>query len=279
MTRRVQLLLASILLSAATVAHAAELRLAVVQAQSGDARRYQALLDYLETRGIRSVMVTPKDYAAAAEMFAAGSADAMFGGSGIAGTMMIKGVGDVMVRSVGANGVSGYRAVVIGTKGSPRFDGKGSYFDGKRVAYAALASAGELFFESLGKSSPAAKTRVPSHGAALEVVARGEADFAIVKNHVWTAEQGRYAGLELVGSDDGDNPDGSLIVSTKLAPERAKEIAAALVALEGDPSPAAAAARAVLKIRGYVRALPRDFAHTLGLLQRAGVTKDFAFKF
>jgi ABC-type phosphate/phosphonate transport system substrate-binding protein len=169
--------------------------------------------------------------------------------------------------------------VVIAPKGSPRFDGTAGYFKGKRVIFAALASAGEFYFRSLGPSQAGAILKAASHGAALDALGRGQADVAVLKNHVWTKEQGSYAALEKVGGDAGENPDGAVILSKKLSPAAVRELSAALLALEGDPSPDAAEARKSLGIRGYVAASEKDFAHTLGLLTRAGVTKDFQFTF
>jgi ABC-type phosphate/phosphonate transport system substrate-binding protein len=100
-----------------------------------------------------------------------------------------------------------------------------------------------------------------------------------VKNHVWNKEQGKYPALEQVGGDTGENPDGSLIVSRRVSPAVVSEVTAALIALENDRTPAAAAARDALKIRGYLACSEKDFAHTLDLVRRAGITKDFAFAF
>jgi ABC-type phosphate/phosphonate transport system substrate-binding protein len=266
-------------LSYATVARAEDVRIAIIQAQAGDARKYQPLLDYLARSGIAASFVAAPDYRGAAEMFAKGSVDAMFGGSGVAGTMIIKGLAAPVVRPIGIDGVSTYHAVVVAPRGSPAFSGAPGYFAGKRVIFSALASAGEFFFHSVGRSRPSALLRAASHGAAIDALARGQADVAIVKNHVWNKEKGKYPSLEAVGEDSGENPDGTLILSKKLAPTTAREIAAALLALEGDASPAAVAARDSLRIRGFVAATEKDFAHTLALLRKAGVTRDFAFAF
>jgi ABC-type phosphate/phosphonate transport system substrate-binding protein len=263
----------------ARAAAAAELKIAITQAQAGDARKYQPLLDHLAAKGFPASFVTAPNYQAAAEMFASGKVDAMFGGSGIAATMMIKGLAEPVARQVGKDGVSTYAAVVVAPKGSPRFDGSARYFDGKRVILTPLASAGEFFFRSLGPSRPTAILKAASHGAAIDALARGQADVAVVKNHVWTKMSATYGALEAVGGDSGENPDGSLIVSKKVDPAAAQRLAAALLALEGDASPGAAAARDALGIRGFVRTGPPDFAHTIAMLKRAGVTPEFAFAF
>lgn len=133
----------------ASAARAADLRIAIVQAQAGDARKYQPLLDYLAAQGVSASFVAAPDYRTAADMFASGSVGAMFGGSGISGTMIIKGVATPVVQAVGADGTSTYHAVVIAPKGSAPFTGSGEYFEGKRVIFSALASAGEFYFRSL----------------------------------------------------------------------------------------------------------------------------------
>lgn len=265
--------------AAALPARAAELRIAVVQAQAGDARKYQPLVQYLTTRGVSATFVTAPDYRSAAQMFATGSVDAMFGGSGIAGTMIIKGLADPLVRADMGEGVSTYHAVVVAPKGTNRFDGAPEWFAGKRVIFSALASAGEFYFHSLGPTKAAALLKAASHGAALDALDRGQADAAVVKNHVWEKERVKYGNLQQVGSDTGENPDGSLIVSRKLAPAEAAKVRDALTGLGADGSPGAKAARDALGIRGYLPASEKDFVHTLGLLKRAGVTKDFGFSF
>ena len=129
---------------------AAELKIAIMQAQAGDARKYQPLLDYLAKKGIPASFITAANYQAAAEMFSKGQADAMFSGSGVAGSMIIKGVAVPLVRPVGQDGISTYSAVVIAKKGATKFTGSPDYFAGKKVIFTALASAGEFYYRSLG---------------------------------------------------------------------------------------------------------------------------------
>jgi ABC-type phosphate/phosphonate transport system substrate-binding protein len=270
------------LLASSSIAHATradELRIGIVQAQAGEARKYQPLLEYLSKRGVTASFVAAPDYRAAAELFASGKLDAMFSGSGIAGAMMIKGLADPIVRPVGEDGISTYSAVIVAPAGAPRFDGTSRYFDGKRVIFAALASAGEFYFHALGESRPAALLKAASHGAALDAVSRGQADVAIVKNHVWTHEKPSYPSLAAVGADSGENPDNTLVVSRKLGAVTTRKLDEVLLGLEHDPSPDAGAARARLKIRGFIPTTAKDFSHTLELLRRAGVTKDFGFSF
>lgn len=264
---------------AAMSAAAADLKIALMQAQAGDARKFQPLLDYLSKKGVAASFITAQDYPAAADMFAKGAVDAMFSGSGIAGSMIIKGLASPLVRPVGMDGVSTYSADVIAPKGSPKFAGTAAYFNGKRVIYTPLASAGEFYFQSLGASNPAERMKAASHGAAIDALSRGQADIAIVKNRVWSKEQGKYAMLERVGGDNGENPDNTLIISKKLGEATAQKISDILLGLKGDSSAEAAAVKESLKIGGFVKTTDADFKHTLALLKKAGVTKAFNFKF
>lgn len=273
-------LLAALSLTAfAEVARAAELRIVITQSQAGDARKYQPLLAYLAKKGVAAAFVTAPDNRAAADLFAAGKVDAMFSGSGIACTLFLKGLAEPLLRSVGVDGHSTYSAVVVAPKGSARFDGAARYFDGKRVIFTSLASAGELYFRSLGPSKPAAILKAASHGAAIDALSRGQADVAIVKNHVWTKEKGNYAGLELVGADAGENPDGPFIVSRKLDPAAAQRISALLLGLEADPAPEAVAAKKALALQRFAPSTTKDFAHAMKVVEKAGVTKDFTYSF
>ncbi|HEY5984997.1 MAG TPA: PhnD/SsuA/transferrin family substrate-binding protein, partial [Streptosporangiaceae bacterium] len=81
-------------------AQAASLKIGIMQAQAGDARKYQPLLDYLNKKGLSASFVTAGTYPAAADMFATGQVDAMFSGSGVAGAMMIKEVATPLARPV-----------------------------------------------------------------------------------------------------------------------------------------------------------------------------------
>ncbi len=263
----------------AASAPAAELKIAIMQAQAGDARKFQPLLDYLTKKGVSASFITAQDYTAAADLFARGAVDAMFSGSGIAGTMIIKDLAAPLVRPVGADGVSTYSADVIAPKGSPKFTGSGSYFNGKKVIFSPLASAGEFYFHSLGASKPAEILKAASHGAAIDALSRGQADVAIVKNRVWAKEQSKYPSLEKMGGDSGENPDNTLIVSKTLSPAVTQKIAQILLGLKDDSSAEASAVRDSLKIREFIKTTDADFKHTLSLLKKAGVTKTFGFKY
>lgn len=250
-----------------------------IQATAGDAQKYQALQTYLAKKGVPVVFRAAPDYKSAADMFSSGAVDAMFSGSGVSGVMIIKGLGTPAVRPVNQEGFSTYAAAIVAPKGGARFTGSPDYFNGKRVIFSALASAGEVYFRSLGKSSPKEIMKAANHAAALDALGRGAADVAVVKNHVWNKEQGKYPQLELVYEDRGQNPDGTLMISKKMDAEAFRKLSAALLGIKDDPSQEAAAAKQSLKIREYIKTTDVDFKYTVGMLQKAGVTKDFAFQF
>jgi len=260
---------------------AEQFKIAIMQDQAGAAAKYKPLLDYLTKKGVQASFVSAADYPAAAKLFAAGQVDAMFSGSGIAGTMIIKDLAVPEVRPVDKDGFSTYWAVVVAPKGTAKFTGKADYFNGKKVITTGLASAGEFFFRSLPGAAMSSATVIksPSHGTALAALDQKQADFAIVKNHVWDKNKDKYPNLAEVGFDKGENPDGTLIVSKKADPKAVAKVTAALLAVKDDPSPDASAVKASLEIRGYVTTTQKDFAHTLALLKNAGVNKEFNFAF
>lgn len=272
-------ILAVLLFGGLQIAEAQEFRLAVMQAQKGTAAKFKSLEAYLERHGIQTRIVVPQSYSEAARMFAEGGADGMFSGSGVAGAMLIKKVALPLVRPVATNGTSTYWAVLVARSGAPKFDGSAAYFKGKRVACCALASSGEFFLRAIpGAREAVAELKiVDSHGEAITAVEKGAADVAIVKNLVWDNLKIQYPELELVGSDFGQNPNNTLIVSVKADPEFIKKLMETLLALRKDDSAAADAVRRDLNIQGYILTSPADFSHTLGLLQRAGVGEDYDF--
>lgn len=265
--------------ASATVAFGAEVKIGIMQAQAGDARKYQPLLDYLSKKGLPTTFVTATTYPAAADMFAKGQVDAMFSGSGIAGTMIIKEVADPLVRPVNQDGTSTYSAVVIAKKGGAKFTPSADYFAGKRVIFTSLASSGEFFFHSLGASKAKELMQAASHGAALDALNRGQADVAIVKNRVWEKEKSKYPELEQVGKDSGENPDNTLIVSKKLSKTTTDKLAAILLGIGSDSSPEAKAVKDSMKIAKFTKTAATDFKTTLPLLKKAGVNKSFNFKY
>lgn len=256
-------------------------RIAIMQDQQGAAQKFKPLIDYLGKKGIPASFVSARDYFSAASMFSAGKVDAMFSGSGIAGSMIIKELALPEVRPVAKNGESTYWAVILAPKGTPKFTDSTDYFKGKKVIFTNLASAGEFYFRSLPSTATAGATllKAASHGAAIEALEKGEAEFAVVKNRVWDKVKGKYPNLEMVGEDNGQNPDGTLIVSKSTQRDLVEQVTNALLAVKDDPSPEAQAVKTSLEIQGYITTRLEDFAHTLKMLKSAGVTKDFKFTF
>ena len=276
------LLVVPVLLLLGVLPVAAEtFRIAIMQAQKGAAEKFAPLEQYLNKRGVEVELVPTADYTQAAHMFAEGKADGMFSGSGVAGTMIIKDLAYPVVRPVNLQGVSTYWAVVIAPKGAAPFVPDAAYFKGKRVVYCALASSGEFFFRSLpGALEGARSTAIaPSHQAAAEAVAKGEADVAIIKNLVWNNLKAQYPGLVEVGSDAGQNPNDALIISKQTDPAFVKRLTGLLLKLQSDESAEAKSARTGLNILGYVLTSANDFQHTLELLRNSGVDPNFDFHF
>ncbi len=260
---------------------AADFKIAIMQDKAGAARKFKPLLNYLAQKGVKAEFSAAKDYSAAAAMFAAGKVDAMFSGSGIAGSMIIKELATPIVRPVSKDDWSTYWAVVLAKKGSPRFRANADYFKGKKVTFAGLASSGEFFFRSIDGSVKASSRmmKAANHGAAIDVLSRGKADVAIVKNRVWDKEKSKFPGLERVGEDQGENPNGTLIASKKADAATIAKVSAILQGLGADTSALAMEAKKSLGIKGYIVTTDDDFKHTIELLKSAGVTKGFNFKY
>jgi ABC-type phosphate/phosphonate transport system substrate-binding protein len=258
---------------------AEQLRIAFTQDQKNVVQKYQPLMDYMAKRGIVSSYEEVKDYPSAATLFASGGVDAMFCGSGVAGALMISELAVPLVRPVTMEGHSTYWTVILAPQGSPAYTGSAEYFKGKKVAFTGLASAGEFYFNALPPAAKAGSKPLltDSHGDAIDAVARGEADVAIVKNRVWDSVRNKYPQLAMVGEDKGENPDGTLIVSANMPVSLMSKISADLLALQNDPTPEAQAAKSSMKIAGFIRTTGKDFEHTLALLRRAGVTRNFMF--
>jgi len=267
--------------SAPGSAHAAPFRIAIMQDSPEMARQYQPVLDYLRARGVEASYVSTRDYTEAALMFADGKVDGMFSGSGIAGTLIIKGLARPIVRPLATDGTSTYHAVVVARRGAQRFTGEADYFRGKRVTFCALASSGEFFFHSIGGAVEAAAKAItaPTHGDALTALSRGMADIAIVKNLVWDAQQARYPDLVRVGGDMGENPNNAFVISRKTNAAFANEIKDLLLGLGDDTSAEAEAVRESLGITRFIETSVSDFSHTIPMLRAAGVGASFAFKY
>jgi ABC-type phosphate/phosphonate transport system substrate-binding protein len=260
--------------------HGAELKIIIMQDQMGIAQKYKPLVEYMKQKGIDISFVTAPNYSAAADMFTAGTGSAMFSGSGVAGSLIIKELASPLVRPVSGDGNSTYWAVVIARKGSPQFTGSGDYFKGKKVALTAIASSGEFYVRSLqGHNTASQIMKAASHDAAVDTVGRGAADIAVVKNRVWDKISSKYPNLEKIGEDKGENPDNSLMISKNFPAELAQKLKVAFLEVKNDNSAAAKAVKTGLGIQGYIETSDSDFRHTISLLQNSGVNKSFNFKF
>lgn len=256
-------------------------RVAIMQSEEGAADHYRALEAYLKLKGIYIDFVPAVDYPSAAAMFANEEVDGMFSGSGVAGLMIMKDLAYPLVRPVDLKGRSTYWAVVVARKGAAPFKGCAKYLTRKRVACCSLASSGEFFLRSLPgfDSQNIELIRAGSHGQALSLLASGQADVAIVKNLVWDREAADLKGFEQIGSDDGRNPNDTLIIAKNADSALIARVEESLLRLGRDISPEAALARRELGIKGFVRTSPIDFTHSMSLLKKAGVTRRFNLRF
>lgn len=262
----------------AQTAVAADFKIGIMQDKAGAAQQYGPLIALFKAKGIDVRLQGYSNYPDAAMKFEDGNVDAMFAGSGVAGAMMIKNVAYPLLRPVNEEGYSTYWAVVLAPKGAAPFTGDPSYFKGKRIMCSSLASSGEFFARAiLGPKQELLKAG--SHGIAIDGLANGQADVAIVKNRVWDSLQSKYPDIVQVGQDDGENPDNTLIVSNKTDKELVAKIEAVFLALENDNSAEAVAVRKSMKASRFIPTTEADFSHTLALLEKAGVTKDFNFTY
>jgi len=253
------------------------LKLGIMQAQSGDAAKMEVLQSYLKTQGVDVELVGFSSYPEAARRFGAGDMHAMFAGSGIAGTLLIREVAEPLVRPVTSKGHSTYWAVVLAPKDAPKPGADlGKYLAGKKVICNSLASAGEFFARAHGKKD---LMLAASHGAAVDALARGAADVAIVKNRVWDASKDKYPMLGEVARDAGENPDNALMISVRAPKDQVQALKKALLAFKKASSPQAQAVRDQLGVAEYRVTTRKDFGSTLKLLKKVGITKDFSYSF
>ena len=264
----------------AGLVQAEQFKIAIMQDKKGSAAKYKPLVAYMKNKGIDVEFVGTPSYPAAAKMFSAGKADAMFSGSGVAGSMIIKDVSYPAVRPLGKDGTSTYWALIVAPKGSPKYLGSTDYFSGKKVLFCSLASSGEFYFRSIGGHNSAKKMmKAKSHGAAIDALSKGAADLAVVKNRVWNKVKDKYPDLEVVGQDTGENPNGTLIMAKSTDPGLAGKVTSILLGLMEDSSPKAKSVKDKLNIMGYIKTTEKDFSHTLAMLGKAGVDKSFNFKY
>ena len=252
------------------------LKIGIMQDKRGMAERFAPLVKYFKSRGIDIRLVGFHSYRNAAEKFRDGKIDAMFAGSGVAGTMIIKGLAYPLVRPLSIGGWSTYWAVVLVRKSNKDFKMTPEYWRSKRVICSALASSGEFFCRAfLGKG---AKLLIAgNHGNAISALAKGVADIAVVKNRVWDELKKRYPDLKQVAEDNGENPNNTLIVSCKTDKKLADKVKKILLGLKGDNSPEAESVKRALGITGYIVTTEKDFSHTIPLIKKAGVNKNYNF--
>ena len=167
----------------------------------------------------------------------------------------------------------------LAKKGSPKFTRNADYFNGKKVIFAPLTSAGEFFYHSIDgiESAKTTTLRAASHAACIEALESNREDVAIVINHIWNKLKGKYPNLTSVGENTEENPDGTLIVSKKADSKIVSRVSSDLLALKDDKSKEALAACDELGIQAYIKASTADFKHTMELLRKAGEDKSFNF--
>ena len=259
---------------------AENLKIAIMQDQEGSAKKYAPLVSYFETRGIKVSFINTQSYSEAALMFAQAKADAMFSGSGIAGTMIMKRVAKPIVRPLSKEGTSTYWTVILAPKGSAKYTESADYFSGKKVSFCSLASSGEFYLHAIGGHKTASELiQANSHESAIDLLANGTTDIAIVKNRVWDRVKNKYPDIEVVGSDTGENPDGTLIVSKIVSPKLSEKVTSILLGLMEDSSPEAKMVKDQMNILGFIQITMDNFRYTLALLREAGVSRSFNFTY
>jgi ABC-type phosphate/phosphonate transport system substrate-binding protein len=248
----------------------------IMQDKKGSASSFAPLIKYFKTKGLDIKLLGFHSYRDAANKFKNGKIDAMFAGSGVAAIMILKDLASPLVRPLHNGGWSTYRAVVIIPKSNNDFKLTPEYFADKKIICCALASSGEFFCNALlGKSK---KLLIAgNHGNAISALSKGAADIAIVKNRVWDQVKKSYPNLKKITQDTGENPDWTLIVSKNLPAKIKEKLKNILLNLDSDSSPEAYSVRNSLKIKGYIPTNIEDFKHTLQLLKKAGINKDFNF--
>jgi len=250
-------------------------RIALMESEEGASEKYLPLVKYLKKKGIDSTFVSAKNYIHVAKMFESDQADGMFSNASIAGVLIIKEVAYPVVRPVTREGWSTSWAVVIGPKGSPKFEENAAYFNDKNVAFAGFDLAGDFFFRAIQGSveSGAKVVSAKSHNEAVEAIARGVADLAIVNNRVWDEIKTKYAGLEVVGEGAGKSPEMTLVFSKKADVSVTARVRELLLAVKRDRSAEAKAVRKGLNIKGYIETRMEDFTYAISVLEKAGVSK------
>lgn len=256
--------------------NAKELKIGIMQDKKGAAVAFTPLIKYFKTKGVDVQLVGFRSYQDAAKKFNDGEINAMFAGSGVAGSMIIKGMAYPIVRPLSKDGWSTYWAVIIVPVSNNDFEKTPDYMKSKKIICCSLASSGEFYCRSiLGKEKELLKAG--NHGNAINALSKNAADIAVVKNRVWDKVKHKYPNLKQVSKDDGENPNNALIVSINMKKQLVGKIKKIFLGVEKDDSPEAQELKEKLDIKGYIPTSEKDFSHTIPLLKKAGVTKDFNF--
>ncbi len=256
-----------------------------------EAPKYEALSMYIKGKsdrigGIR--LRIARDYPEAAALFSKGEAQGMFAGSFVGAVLIKKGLAKPVARPQLYDGTSTYRALVVAKAGTPAFTGLSDFESPpgtrrKIVAYCAIASAGEVFVRSLLPPGVKPEDRFSpyicaSHEAALKAVAEGVADYAVIKNKVWNPSS--YPGLAVVGGDDKENPNLTLILTPASYDRYGDDLSRVLLGLEKDTGEGAQRVKNTFGCKSFIPTTASDFLHTYWLMEKAHVdpkTFDFAF--
>jgi len=236
--------------------------------------KYELLAKYINSKSdkINAIQLrVARDYAEAASLFQGAGVDGMFSGSFLGAVLVKKGLAKPVARPLKNDGSSTYYATVVAKEGTKQFGGIAD-FKGKKVAYASLASSGEYFVRSLmprGAKPEDFYTPVPaaSHLIAINAVLNGAADYAVAKNTIW--DPAKFKGLAIVGKDDGENPDGTLVLAPAAYDKYGEVLRTILLGLEKDTSAAAAEVRKAFDCRSFIPTAPKDFDHTIELLGKS----------
>lgn len=253
-----------------------ELKIGIMQDRHGVAQKYAPLIEYCSAHDLHIKLIGFKSYKDAAEKFTQGKIDAMFTGSGVAALLIMKGIAYPLLRPVTVEGWSTYHAVVIVPKAVKDFKLDRDYLKNKRIICCSLASSGEFFCRTLlGKNKKLLKAG--NHGNAIGALAKKAADVAVVKNLVWYKVKDKYPELKSVAEDYGENPNNTLMFSSKTPESLAGKVKKILLGLKDDKSENGEKLKKSLSIKGYIPTTEADFQHTFELLKKAGITKDFKF--
>jgi ABC-type phosphate/phosphonate transport system substrate-binding protein len=263
-----------------------EIRLTIMASEkpSKELSKYKDIQIYLQVRSTQIETVhlnVTKSYAEAVDLFRSGRIDGMFAGSFVAAILIRKGEAKPVVRAVLNDGATTYHALIVARKGTAPFGGVED-LKGKRVAYCALASSGEIFARSLlapGEKPENVFTPVVtgSHLEALKALKSERADYALVKNLVWYPS--KYKSLAVVGENREENPNNTLILTNAAYEKFGDELTRLFLRIEKDSSFGALEMKMALSARGFMLTGEEDFLDTFEIIEKARInpiTFDFS---